>query len=50
MIFPEINAHQIDISVGQLAVDEFTLAEFIMKMSHLKPENRKEKLRDRLLK
>ena len=49
MIFPEIDAHQIDISVGQLAVDEFKLAEFIMKMSKLRPESRKEKLKDRLL-
>jgi len=49
MIFPEIDAHQIDISVGQLAVDEFKLAEFIMKMSKLRPENRKENLKDKLL-
>jgi hypothetical protein len=48
-IFPEIGAHQIDISVGQLAVDEFKLAEFIMKMSKLRPENRKEKLKHRRL-
>ena len=32
MIFPEIGAHQIDISVGQLAVDEFKLAEFILAL------------------
>ena len=49
MIFPEIGAHQIDISVGQLAVDEFKLAEFILAMIKLRPENRKEKLKDRLL-
>ena len=48
-IFPEIGAHQIDISVGQLAVDEFKLAEFILAMIKLRPENRKEKLKDRLL-
>ncbi len=49
MIFPEIGAHQIDISVGQLAIDEFKLAEFIMKMSKLRPENRKEELKERLI-
>lgn len=49
MIFPEIGAHQIDISVGQLAVDEFKLAEFIVEMIRLRPEKRKEKLKDRLL-
>ena len=49
MIYPEIRAHLVDISVGQLAVDPFKLAEFILKMSKLRPENRKEKLKDRLL-
>ena len=49
MIYPEIRAHLVVISVGQLAVDPFKLAEFIMKMSKLRPENRKEKLKDRRL-
>lgn len=48
-MIPEIAAHQIDISVGQLALDEFKLAEFIMKVSKLRPENGKKKLKDRLL-
>ena len=49
MIFPKIGAHQIDISVGQLAFDEFKLAEFILAMIKLRSENREEKLNDRLL-
>ena len=42
MIFPEIGAHQIDISVGQLAIDPFKLSEFISKMIKASPEVRKD--------
>ncbi|HEY5749201.1 MAG TPA: hypothetical protein VIU12_24195 [Chryseolinea sp.] len=45
MIFPEIGAHQIDISVGQLAVDPFKLTEFILKMIKAKPEGRKDEFK-----
>ena len=45
MIFPEIGAHEIDISVGQLAVDPFKLTEFILKMIKAIPEGRKEEFK-----
>ena len=48
-IFPEIGAHQIDISVGHIGMDEVKLAEFILAMIKLGPENRKEKLKHRRL-
>jgi hypothetical protein len=34
--------HQINISVGQLAVDPFKLTEFILKMTKARPEGRKD--------
>jgi hypothetical protein len=45
MIFPEIGAHEIDISVGQLAVDPFKLTEFILKMTKARPEGRKDEFK-----
>jgi hypothetical protein len=45
MIFPEIGAHEIDISVGQLAVDPFKLTEFILKMIEARPEGRKDEFK-----
>ena len=39
MIFPEMNAHQIDISVGQVAIEPYKLTEFIMKMIKARPED-----------
>ena len=40
---------RINISLGQVAIDEVKLAEFILAMIKLTPEARKEKLKDRLL-
>jgi hypothetical protein len=40
---------QINISLGQVPIDEIKLAEFILAMTKLSPEDRKEKLKDRLL-
>lgn len=40
---------QINISLGQVAIDEVKLAEFILAMIKVSPEERKEKLKDRLL-
>ena len=40
---------KISISLGQIAIDEVKLAEFILAMINLTPEDRREKLKDRLL-
>ena len=47
--FVEFGPQQIDISLGQVAIDEFKLAEFILAMIKVTPKDRKEKLKDRLL-
>ena len=39
--------HQIEISVGQLAVDPFKLTEFILKMIKARPEGRKDEFKDK---
>ena len=45
----QIGAQELNISLGQIIIDEIKLTEFILTMIHAKPENRKEKLKDRLL-
>jgi hypothetical protein len=40
---------KISISLGQVAIDEVKLSEFILAMIKLTPEDRREKLKDRLL-
>jgi hypothetical protein len=40
---------RINISLGQVAIDEIKLAEFVLAMIKLTPEDRKEKLKERLL-
>ncbi len=45
----EIGAQELNISLGQIAVDEIKLTEFIMTMINVRPENRKENLNDKLL-
>lgn len=45
----EIGAQELNISLGQITVDEIKLTEFILTMINVRPENRKEKLNDRLL-
>jgi len=45
MIYPEISAHPVVISVGQLAVDPFKMAEFISKMIKARPEGRKDEFK-----
>lgn len=40
---------KINISLGQVAIDEVKLAEFILAMIKVPPEDRKEKLKDRRL-
>ncbi len=45
----DIGAQELNISLGQITVDEVKLTEFILTMIHVRPENRKEKLKDRLL-
>jgi len=45
MIYPEISAHLVVISVGQLAVDPFKMAEFISKMINARPEGRKDEFK-----
>lgn len=45
----DFGPQQINISLGQVAVDEVKLAEFILAMTKVPPEDRKEKLKRRLL-
>jgi hypothetical protein len=45
----EIGAQELNISLGQINVDEIKLTEFILIMINVRPENRKEKLKDKLL-
>ncbi|HMG92746.1 MAG TPA: hypothetical protein VK589_21965 [Chryseolinea sp.] len=45
MIYPEIRAHLVVISVGQLAVDPFKLTEFILKMIKASQEGRKDEFK-----
>jgi hypothetical protein len=45
----EIGAQELNISLGQITVDEVKLTEFILTMINVRPENRKDKLKDRLL-
>jgi hypothetical protein len=45
-----IGAQELNISLGQIAVDEIRLTEFILTMINLRPENRKDNLNSRLLK
>ena len=45
----DIGAQELNISLGQITVDEVKLTKFILTMINVKPENRKEKLKDRLL-
>jgi len=45
----EIGAQELNISLGQITVDEIKLTEFILTMINVTPENRKEKLKHRLL-
>ena len=40
---------QINISLGQVAIDEVKLAEFILAMTKVPPEDRKERLKNRIL-
>jgi hypothetical protein len=48
-ISKDIGAQELNISLGQITVDEVKLTEFILTMINVRPENRKEKLKDRLL-
>jgi hypothetical protein len=45
----DFGQRQINISLGQVAIDEVKLAEFILAMTKLRPEDRKEKLKHRRL-
>ena len=45
----DFGPQQINISLGQVAIDEIKLAEFILAMIKVPPEDRKEKLKNRLL-
>jgi hypothetical protein len=45
----EIGAQELNISLGQITINEIKLTEFILTMINVAPENRKEKLKDRLL-
>jgi hypothetical protein len=45
----DFGSQQINISLGQVAIDEVKLAEFILAMIKVPPEDRKEKLKNRLL-
>ena len=45
----DFGPEQLNISVGQIAVDEVKLAEFILAMAKVTPEDRKEKFKDKLL-
>ncbi len=45
----KIGAQELNISLGQIAVDEVKMTEFIVAMINARPENRKEKLKDRFL-
>jgi hypothetical protein len=45
----EIGAQELNISLGQITVDEVKLTEFILTMINVTPENRQEKLKDKLL-
>lgn len=44
-----IGAQELNISLGQIAIDELKLTLFIQAMITVRPEDRKEKLRERLL-
>ena len=41
----EIGAQELNISLGQIVIDEIKLTQFIKTMIHARPESRKEKLR-----
>jgi hypothetical protein len=45
----DFGPQQLNISLGQVAIDEVKLAEFILAMTKLRPEERKEKLKHRRL-
>lgn len=45
----KVGAQELNISLGQISIDEGKLTEFILAMINIRPENRKEKLKDRLL-
>lgn len=45
----DFGAQKINISIGQVAIDEVKLAEFILAMTKVSPEDRKEKLKNKLL-
>ena len=45
-----VGAQELNISLGQITIDEVKLTEFILTMINVGPENRTEKLKDRLLK
>jgi hypothetical protein len=45
----EIGAQELNISLGQIAIDENKLTEFILTMIHVRPEDRKEKLTGKFL-
>jgi hypothetical protein len=45
----DIGAQELNISLGQITIDEVKLTEFILTMINARPENRKEKLKNRLL-
>ncbi|MEO5979019.1 MAG: STM3941 family protein [Chryseolinea sp.] len=45
----KIGGQELNISLGQITVDDAKLTEFILTMINVRPENRKEKLKGRLL-
>jgi hypothetical protein len=45
----DIGAQELNISLGQITVDEVKMTEFILAMINVRPENRKEKLKNRFL-
>ena len=45
----DFGPQRINISLGQVAIDEVKLAEFILAMIKVPPKDRKEKLKDRVL-
>jgi hypothetical protein len=45
----DFGPHKINLSLGQVAIDEVKLAEFILAMTKLSPEDRQEKLKHKRL-
>jgi hypothetical protein len=45
----EIGAQELNISLGQITIDEVKLTEFILAMINVRPEDRKERLDKKLL-